>query len=159
MIKIVLHCLPNELDQVMWIIDQLKRCSRFVDPQNFILDFTLNISDEDINWDESTLSKEYCIEKFNLLFKKSPFINDNKISNKQTGCNTVRRNAIRKKDTSTHIVYLDTDLIFPDTILFYVEQSIKEINSEYYIISPQIFQLWDSSWDIISHPDYKDISR
>ena len=25
MIKIVLHCLPNELDQVGWILDQLKR--------------------------------------------------------------------------------------------------------------------------------------
>ena len=40
MIKIVLHCLPNELDQVGWIIDQLKRSSRFIDPQKFILDFT-----------------------------------------------------------------------------------------------------------------------
>ena len=92
MIKIVLHCLPNELDQVMWIIDQLKRSSRFIDPQNFILDFTLNISDKDIDWDNSLLNKEYCIEKFNLLFKKSPFINQNKVSFKQTGCNTVRRN-------------------------------------------------------------------
>ena len=40
MIQIVLHCLPNELDQIGWIVDQLKRSSRFVDPNNFILDFT-----------------------------------------------------------------------------------------------------------------------
>ena len=159
MIKIVLHCLPTELDQVAWIIDQLKRSSRFIDPQNFILDFTLNISDEDIDWDNSLLNKEYCIEKFNLLFKKSPFINQNKVSFKQTGCNTVRRNAIRKKDNTTHIVYLDTDLIFPETILYYIEQAISEVNSIYYIITPQIFQLWDSSWDIISHPNYRDIPR
>ena len=50
MIKIVLHCLPTELDQVAWIIDQLKRSSRFIDPQNFILDFTLNVSNEDIKY-------------------------------------------------------------------------------------------------------------
>ena len=43
MIKIVLHCLPNELDQVTWIIDQLKRSSRFIDPSNFILDFAAGI--------------------------------------------------------------------------------------------------------------------
>ena len=159
MIQIVLHCLPHELDQVMWIIDQLKRSSRFVNSQNFILDFTLNVSDKDTDWDNSLLSKEYCIEKFNLLFKKSPFINQNKISTKQTGCNTVRRNAIRKKNNTTHIVYLDTDLIFPETILYYIEQAISEIKDEYHIITPQIFQLWDNSWDIISHPDYKNIPR
>ena len=159
MIKIVLHCLPTELDQVAWIIDQLKRSSRFIDPQNFILDFTLNVSNEDINWDNSLLNKEYCVEKFNLLFKKSPFVNQNKVSTEQTGCNTVRRNAIRKKDNTTHIVYLDTDLIFPEIILYYIEQAISEIKDKYYIITPQIFQLWDSSWDIISHPDYRNIPR
>ena len=159
MIKIVLHCLPTELDQVMWIIDQLKRSSRFIDPKNFILDFNLNVSNEDIDWDKSKLSKKYCIEKFNLLFEKSPFVNENKISYEQTGCNTVRRNAIRSNDDTTHIIYLDTDLIFPETILYYIEQAISEIKSEYYIITPQLFQLWDSSWDVISHPNYRNISR
>ena len=38
MIKIVLHCLPNELDQVSWIVDQLKRSSRFIDAKKFILE-------------------------------------------------------------------------------------------------------------------------
>ena len=113
MIKIVLHCLPNELDQVAWIIDQLKRSSRFINPSNFILDFTLNVSSEDINWNKSILTKDYCIDKFNLLFKKSPFNNQHKISEQQTGCNTVRRNAIRNTDETTHIIYLDTDIIFP----------------------------------------------
>jgi len=159
MIKIVLHCLPTELDQVMWIIDQLKRSSRFIDPKNFILDFNLNVSNEDIDWDKSKLSKKYCIEKFNLLFEKSPFVNENKISYEQTGCNTVRRNAIRSNDDTTHIIYLDTDLIFPETILYYIKQAISEIKSEYYIITPQLFQLWDSSWDVISHPNYRNISR
>ena len=159
MIKIVLHCLPTELDQVMWIIDQLKRSSRFIDPKNFILDFNLNVSNEDIDWDKSKLSKKYCIEKFNLLFEKSPFVNENKISYEQTGCNTVRRNAIRSNDDTTHIINLDTDLIFPETILYYIEQAISEIKSEYYIITPQLFQLWDSSWDVISHPNYRNISR
>ena len=157
--KIVLHCLPHELDQVMWIMDQLIRSSRYIDPKNYILDFTLNVSDEDINWLESVLTREYCIEKFNLLFKKSPFINQNKVSFKQTGCNSVRRNAIRQKDNTSHIVYLDTDLIFPDNILYYIENSISLIKDEYYVITPQIFQLWDASWDIISHPNYRSISR
>ena len=159
MIKIVLHCLPNELDQVSWIVDQLKRSSRFIDAKKFILDFTLNVSSEDTDWNKSKLTREFCIERFNLIFERSPFLNQHKISKKQTGCNTVRRNAIRENDETTHIIYLDTDLIFPEIILYYIEQAINEIESKYYIISPQIFQLWDSSWDIISHPDYRNISR
>ena len=159
MIKIVLHCLPNELDQVSWIVDQLKRSSRFIDAKKFILDFTLNVSSEDTDWNKSKLTREFCIERFNLIFERSPFLNQHKISEKQTGCNTVRRNAIRENDETTHIIYLDTDLIFPEIILYYIEQAINEIESKYYIISPQIFQLWDSSWDIISHPDYRNISR
>ena len=159
MIKIVLHCLPNELDQVSWIVDQLKRSSRFIDAKKFILDFTLNVSSEDTDWNKSKLTREFCFERFNLIFERSPFLNQHKISEKQTGCNTVRRNAIRENDGTTHIIYLDTDLIFPEIILYYIEQAINEIESKYYIISPQIFQLWDSSWDIISHPDYRNISR
>jgi hypothetical protein len=159
MIKIVLHCLPTELDQVIWVVDQLKRSSRFINPKNFILDFTLNVSDEDIDWDKSVLSKEYCVEKFSLIFNKSPFINRHKVCYNQTGCNTVRRNAIREQDNTTHIIYLDTDMIFPDTILYYIEQAIEEIDSKYYIITPQIFQLWDNSWDVISHPDYRNQDR
>ena len=159
MVKIVLHCLPNELDQVMWVVDQLKRATQYINSKNYTLDFTLNLSDKDTDWSKSTLSKEYCVEKFNLLFKKSPFINEHKISYEPTGCNTVRRNAIRKQDNTTHIVYLDTDLIFPDNILYFIEQAINGITSKYYIITPQLFQLWDSSWDVISHPDYKNIDR
>jgi hypothetical protein len=158
-IKIVLHSTPNELDQVTWIIDQLKRASLYVDPKSFVLDFTLNVSDEDVDWENSTLSKQYCIDKFNLLFERSPFINENKISEEPTGCNTVRRNALRADDDTTHIIGLDPDLLFPDSILFYLHNAISNINNEYYIVTPQIFQLWDESWDIISHSNYKNTPR
>tara|TARA_R110000787_G_scaffold90307_1_gene190818 strand:+ start:689 stop:1555 length:867 start_codon:yes stop_codon:yes gene_type:complete len=159
MIKIVLHSLPHEIDQVQWIVDQLVRGSRFINPQKVILDFTLNLSDNNTNWEDSLLPKEFFIEKFNLIFNKSPFINQPKITSTQTGCNSVRRNAIRCQDNTTHIVYLDTDLIFPEIILYYIFESINQINIPFHIISPQIFQLWDASWDIISHPDYRTKSR
>ena len=159
MIKIVLHSLPNELDQVSWIIDQLKRSSRYIDPSNFILDFTLNVSDEDVDWHNSAVSKQFCIDKFNLLFEKSPYINENKVSEIHTGCNSVRRNAIRKDDNVTHIVGLDPDLIFPDYLLYYLYNGIQSVKNKYHIITPQIFQLWDNSWDIISHKDYKNTPR
>ena len=158
-IKIVLHSTPNEIDQVSWIIDQLKRGSLYIDVNDFVLDFTLNVSDDDIDWNNSRLSKQYCIDRFNLLFDRSPFINEHKISEESTGCNTVRRNALRSDDDITHIIGLDPDLLFPESVLFYLYNSISNIKSEYYVVTPQIFQLWDESWDIISHDDYKNTPR
>mgnify|MGYP000179602147 FL=1 len=38
-------------------------------------------------------------------------------------------------------------------------QSITQITNKYYIITPQLFQLWDTSWDIISHPNTRNVSR
>ena len=159
MIKITLHALPHELDQIAWIIDQLKRGARFVDPSRFILDFTLNVSDQDVDWQASKVSKEYCVERFNLLCNKSPFINECKVSEEHTGCNTVRRNALRAEDNVTHIVGLDPDLLFPETILYYISQAVDSLTDDYYILTPQIFQLWDESWDIISHPAYRNTPR
>ena len=159
MIKITLHCLPHELDQIAWIIDQLKRGARLVDPKRFILDFTLNVSDQDVDWANSKVSKEYCVEKFNILFNRSPFINEHKVSEEHTGCNTVRRNALRADDNVTHIIGLDPDLLFPETILYYITAAVDSLKDDYYIITPQIYQLWDTSWDIISHPNYRNIPR
>jgi len=159
MIKITLHCLPHELDQVAWIVDQLKRGARLVDPSKFILDFTLNVSDEDVNWAESKVSKEFCIDKFNIIFNRSPFINEHKVSEEHSGCNTVRRNALRADDNVTHIIGLDPDLLFPETILYYIASAVDNLKDDYYIITPQIYQLWDSSWDIISHPEYRNTPR
>ena len=159
MIKITLHCLPHELDQVAWIVDQLKRGARLVDPSKFILDFTLNVSDEDVNWAESRVSKEFCIDKFNIIFNRSPFINEHKVSEEHSGCNTVRRNALRADDNVTHIIGLDPDLLFPETILYYIASAVDNLKDDYYIITPQIYQLWDSSWDIISHPEYRNTPR
>jgi hypothetical protein len=159
MIKIVLHCLPNELDQVGWIVDQLKRSSRFINPKKFILDFTLNVSNDDVNWDKSILNKQFCIDKFNLLFEKSPFINHNKISYQKTGCNTVRRNALREQDDVTYIIGLDPDLFFPDCLLYYLYNASQNIDNKYSIVTPQIFQLWDESWDVISHKNYRNTPR
>jgi hypothetical protein len=151
--------MPNELDQISWIVDQLKRSAKYVDPKRFILDFTLNVSDEDVDWENSILTKQYCIDKFNLIFKKSPFINQNKISHTSTGCNTVRRNALREDDNVTHIIGLDPDLFFPESLLYYLQSAAENIPNEYYVVTPQIFQLWDESWDVISHDDYKNIPR
>jgi len=42
-------------------------------------------------------------------------------------------------------------------ILAYYCEAIKQVKNEYFLITPQISKMWDSSWDILVNPLYKDV--
>jgi hypothetical protein len=159
-IQIVLHCLPREIDEVYRIVDQLQRSSYFLEPgQEVILDFTLNVSDYMVDWKKSKLPKEFFIEKFKYIEQISNFENDFKITEELSGCNSVRRNAIRSDNGATHYLWLDTDLFFSQLNLQSMFQAISAIKDEYYIVSSELLQGWDTSWDTISNPVTRNTKR
>lgn len=159
-IQIVLHALPREIDDVHRIVDQLKRSKYFLNNnQNVILDFTLNVSDHMVNWKNSKLPKEFFIEKFKYIESLSTFHNDFKITTEISGCNSVRRKAIRSNSDATHILFLDCDLYFSQFNLQMAFQAIESINDDYYIISSELIQGWDPSWDVISNPKTRNTPR
>jgi hypothetical protein len=153
--QIVIHLLPQEIDWFEWQIKQLKQGSYYLEEDdNVIMDVTLNLNL--IDWEQSKLSKQLFIDKFNQLEKicdwcETQFIIDEE--NKCLGCDDKRREAIRTT-TSDNILYLDSDLIFKPELLKYMMDSAKVIPNEYYLISPQIMKLWDDSWDCLVHQDY-----
>ena len=58
-IQIVLHSLPREIDEVKRIVDQLARSQFYIgDTNNVILDFTLNVSDDLTDWENSKIPKQ-----------------------------------------------------------------------------------------------------
>lgn len=153
--QIVIHILPHEIDWFEWQIKQLKQGSSYLEKDtNIIIDVTLNLNL--IQWNQSKLPKQFFIHKFNQLEKlcdwcQTKFIIDEE--NKCLGCGDKRKQAI-ESSTSDNIIYLDSDIIFKPETLFYLLESAKNINNEYYIVSPQIYKLWDNSWDLIVNDDY-----
>ena len=159
-IQIVLHSLPREIDEVKRIVDQLARSQFYIgDTNNVILDFTLNVSDDLTDWENSKIPKQYFIDKFTYIESFSPFVNRFDVSTTCLGCNDKRRNAINSDTDATHILYLDTDVYFSDYNLTMMFDAISQINNKYHIISSEILQLWDPSWDVISNERTRNTDR
>jgi len=158
--QIVIHVLPREIDQCYRLIHDLKRSFYFVDKEDkIILDLTLNLSDHYTNWEKSKLPKEFFIEKFKYIEKISTFENQFKISHEITGINSVRRNALRENSDVTHYLWVDVDMFINQTCLYMALEAAKSITDDYSIISAELIQGWDPSWDVISNPKTKNTPR
>jgi hypothetical protein len=159
MIHILIHVLPNEIDQLEQILLQLKRGSVNIENPNshFLVDVLLNLNLT--KWDESKIPQEFFINKFKQLEKltqtwastKFEINTDGSIQ----GCVSHRRKAF-KETQSDALLILDTDIIFSDTLLYVLLHSVNElkIDNQYYILTPQITPMWDHSWDVLVNENY-----
>jgi hypothetical protein len=159
-VQIVVHILPREIDQCYRLVHDLKRAKYFIqDEVELILDITLNLSDHYTDWENSKLTKDFFIEKFKYIEKVSNFSNKFKVSHEVTGINTVRRNALRTEEDITHFLWIDVDMFINQLCLYSAIEAAKEIKNEYSIISAELIQGWDASWDIISNPVTRNTPR
>jgi hypothetical protein len=155
MIHIVTHILPQEIDQLESLLTILKRSSKYLNRGDYFVEVVLNNKLTD--WEQSKLSEEFFINKFNHLetltssWCKTKFeVSDGTI----LGCNDIRRRALRTS-TADYIMYLDADNIFSDTMLYHMNEATKELSKDKYsIIVPQTTRLWDTSWDVITHHSF-----
>lgn len=158
--QIVIHILPREIDQCYRLVHDLKRALYFVNKEDtIILDLTLNLSDHYTDWDKSQLPKDFFIEKFKYIEKISTFENQFKISHEITGINSVRRNALRENSDVTHYLWVDVDMFINQTCLYMALEAAKSITDDYSIISAELIQGWDPSWDVISNPKTRNTPR
>lgn len=158
-VQIVIHILPREIDQCYRLIHDLKRASYLLGDDKIILDLTLNLSDHYTDWDNSQLPKDFFIEKFKYIENISTFENQFKISNEITGINTVRRNALRDNPEVDNFLWVDVDMFVNQTCLYMALETAKHLKDDYYIISAELIQGWDTSWDVISSPLTRDTPR
>lgn len=148
--QIVIHLMPYEIDFFEWQIKQLKQGSLYLDKEDeIIIDVTLNLNL--VNWNKSSIPSSFFETKFKQIEELCDWCETNFVIDKNNnclGCDDKRRDSIRASK-SDNILYLDTDIIFKPELLKYIIDSSKQIDNEYYIISPQVTRLWDNSWDIL----------
>ena len=156
--QIVIHLLPQELDWFEWQSRQLKLSSQFLEQDDeVIIDVTLNLNL--VDWTRSDLPTDFFKEKFRSLENLYDWCTvDFTIStqNECLGCDDKRRSSIRNTKAD-NILYLDTDIIFKPETLKYILEASKAIPEEYYIISPEVYKLWDSSWDALVNKNYRSL--
>jgi hypothetical protein len=160
--KIVITTLtmPNEIDDLEKTLMDLNKASKYVNGENYELYFALTLSDFLVDWENSKLDKEYFIDRFNKLKSLTEWASKSSFHIREDimGCTSLRRIAHNECTDATHFIWLDTDIVFDDKILFYIENSIDAIDSENitkkYVISPECVKIWDTTWDCLVNENF-----
>lgn len=150
--------MPWELDHAMILYNQLSKSFFYFNKEDkIILESCLNVSDYIINWEESSISKEFFIKKYKTLkcllpkeFKYNEKINNQ--SDKLYGHLDFERESISHE--VDFYMNLCPDMIFDEHTIPYMIEGAKQIKNKYFVITPQIPKLWDSSWDSLVNPIY-----
>ena len=153
--------MPWEVDYALLMFEKLKKASYYISPKDKVyVNVALNLSNFAIDWKNSKLPKEYFIEKFNTLSKLmnwceySPYIYE--------GDELWGHLDFHKMQYEKHIdYYIGTcpDMYFHEHLLLYLIESAKQIDkqSEYFVITPQIYKMWDNTWDHLTNEKYQSI--
>lgn len=158
MIQILIHALPQEIDQLEQILIRLKYNSNYLTNENILVDVVLNCNL--IEWETSILPKSFFINKFTQLerltktWANTKFeINDDESIQ---GCVSHRRKAVSETQADALLI-LDTDIFFNNTLLFYISNAVELIKdtNPYYILTPQTTPMWDNTWDPIVNESFK----
>jgi hypothetical protein len=154
MIGIIIHILPQEIDQLEQTLTQLKKSSKYTGDTKYLVEVVLNNNLTD--WKNSKINKDFFINKLKQLelftqsWAKTDFWASN--NNESLGCTDPRRACITKHKADAFI-FLDVDIIFSDTLLYHMVESFNLLkdNEPYLILTPEITRLWDTTWDVITN--------
>jgi hypothetical protein len=148
---VLLHFMPWEIDYCIETFTQLRRTKYFL-PDGFDVHVktVLNLSSALIDWDLSKIPKSYFIEKF-MTFSG--------LLNVYGGCvevydgdqNFGHIDWQRKvyEDDSDYYLQVCPDIYFSEHLIPLMLQSTEVITNDYFLLTPQICTLWDSSWDVL----------
>ena len=159
-IKIHLHIMPWEIDHALLVVDKLKKSIYHINPQDTIyIDTALNLSSGIIDWENSSIPKEYFIKKYKILdnILKEKFIHKSFIFEENGIYGHLN---LQKSITSPEIDYylnICPDIDFHEYLLYYLIETAKNIKNKYFVLTPQIFKSWDSSWDILVNEKFINI--
>ena len=160
---ISIFAMPQEIDDLALTLERLKRNSAFIDKSvEYGVDITMCLSDELTDWENSKLPIEYfedrtreLVEKYcdwckykTLTFEKSNGI---------LGCVSQRRESLRNHPDADFFIWLDTDIVFKDTTLYYATsayQIVKNEGMDMFVVTPQFVKQWDNTWDIVANKKY-----
>jgi len=158
-VKITYHFMPWEIDYALLSFIQFKKSKYYLDNKDKIkIDSSLNLSSYIIDWDKSKLPKEFFIQKYkdicNLLtdYDHKQFIYD---GNELFGILDKQRMAYDKE--VDYYIELCPDIYFNETLLYSLIESAKLVNNKYFVITPQVHKMWDSTWDILVDDTYLNI--
>lgn len=161
-VEIVIFVLPHELPGLEKLIHRLRVGSMFLadtepDLSWLSLRVIMGISDEVVDWESSTVSKQKVLQDFEEIRSEVDWIPRTFLATSEiNGCTSARRYASLVSEADAFI-WLDTDIVAsPRTLggLVHSYTSLLELGYETFVITPQTVRLWDITWDCLVHPKF-----
>lgn len=161
MIKIKLFYLimPWQIDFALLSYTQLKKSFYYLNKDvEITIDTHLNLSNYIIDWDNSQLPKEFFIKKYNDLaillkdYKHNSIIYD---GDENYGLLDMQKIAYGKE--FDYYISICPDIYFSEYLLSYLIESVRLVKNKYFVITPEIHKMWDSTWDNITNKKYMDV--
>lgn len=160
---ISIFVMPQEIDDLALTLERLKRNSAYViDKFEYKVDITMCLSDELTNWENSKLPKSYFEERTQELCEKyldwCSYQCIMEETNKVLGCVSQRRESLKNNTDADFFIWLDTDIVFKDTTLYYASSAyemIKKSNIDMFVVTPQFVKQWDNTWDVVTNKNYR----
>jgi len=154
--------MPHELDDLERVLIEFNKSSKYVDGKDYGFNISMNISDYLVDWDNSIAPPKYFEEKFYKLKKLTEWCGDStfQIRDDIRGALQAKRYAHMETPNATHFIWMDTDIVFDEMALAYIENGIKSIESNEiykYIITPEIVRYWDTTWDCLVNEKYMEM--
>jgi hypothetical protein len=158
---ITIFSMPQELEDLALTLEKLKRNSAFIDKSvNYKVEVTMCLSDTLTDWNNTQLPKEYIKDRTSELCQKYldwceyslQFDNEEVL-----GCVSQRRWSLKNNPDADFFIWLDCDLLFKDTTLYYITsayQMVKESGLDMFVVTPQFLKQWDNTWDVVANKKY-----
>lgn len=157
-IVISIFALPYEIDDLEKTLTQLKIASNYTSNNiEWVIDVTMGMSNELIDWKKSSIPKQYFIDKFMKLSAHTDWcIKTFRLSDEINGCVSQRRFTTLEYNHADFFIWLDTDIIFDERTLAYFESVLPIVSQQtpYSIITPEIVKVWDNTWDCLVNDEF-----
>jgi hypothetical protein len=162
MIEFVIWISPTDIDDLENSLKRLQKSSEYLTKEqrmNIKFNIVMGISDEIIDWENSKVYRQECIDKFLGLVPLTTWCSgaDFDPSTEISGCTSMRR--MSAQSDSDYYIWLDTDIIFDPITLPHMLNAIKAVEHSGYtefVISPEIVRQWDNTWDCLVNERFID---
>lgn len=152
-----MHLMPWELDGAFQAFNKIATAKKYLNSNDTLyVDTCLNLSEYIIDWNKSKLPKEFFIDKYEYASKALHEINHKtKIytKNELYGHLDLQREVI--EPNIDYYMSICPDVYFHHHSIFYLIEGAKSIKDEYFLITPEIPKLWDSSWDFLTNQRFQ----
>ena len=157
--KIFYHCMGWELDYVLQSFTQLKKSKYYLSEEDTIeIDVCLNLSSYLVDWDKSKLNKDLLKARFTSYLKllDGYKVNANIYEENKLYGHLDHQREIVSPEVDFYIT-ICPDMYFSEHLLALMIESSKQVQSKYFVITPEISKMWDASWDEITSQDWMHI--